>query len=117
MPDLSRSRECCNGSRCNHLRRELANVKSSDTRAFSRETAACRSPSPARPNVLSLSRHVPSRPRGATQRVAPAEPRKRRADERHVVGCCEELARAGRRDQPDESSGSKVDINELKLPK
>src|SRR5689334_22086129 len=44
-----------------------------------------------RPNVLSLSRHVPRRPRGATQRVAPDEPRKRRADERHVVGCCEEL--------------------------
>src|SRR5262245_13216367 len=46
-----------------------------------------------RPNVLSLSRHVPSRARGATHSVAPAEPRKRRADERHVVGCCEELAR------------------------
>ena len=43
------------------------------------------------PNVLSLSRHVPSRARGATHRVAPDEPRKRRADERHVVGCCEEL--------------------------
>ena len=46
-----------------------------------------------RANGLSLSRHVPSRARGATQRVAPDEPRKRRADERHVVGCCEELAR------------------------
>jgi hypothetical protein len=45
-------------------------------------------------NVLSLSRHVPSRPRGATHRVAPDEPRKRRADERHVVGCCEELGGA-----------------------
>ena len=44
-----------------------------------------------RANVLSLSRHVPSRARGATHRVALAEPRKRRADERHVVGCCEEL--------------------------
>jgi len=44
------------------------------------------------PNVLSLSRHVPTRARGATQRVAPDEPRKRRAHERHVVGCCEELA-------------------------
>src|SRR5437763_13665037 len=26
------------------------------------------------------------------QRVAPDEPRKRRASERHVVGCCDELA-------------------------
>jgi hypothetical protein len=43
------------------------------------------------PNVLSLSRHVPTRARGATHRVAPDEPRKRRADQRHVVGCCEEL--------------------------
>src|SRR5437660_7835169 len=45
-------------------------------------------------NVLSLSRHVPSGPRGATHSVAPSEPRKRRANERHVVGCCEELGGA-----------------------
>src|SRR5438876_6203286 len=54
-------------------------------------SAVCGKLRPA--NVLSLSRHVPSRARGATQRVAPDEPRKRRADERHVVGCCEELGR------------------------
>src|SRR5438105_4343097 len=46
-----------------------------------------------RPNVLSLSRHVPSLSGGATRSVAPSEARKRRASERHVVGCCEELAR------------------------
>src|SRR4051794_27573757 len=43
-------------------------------------------------NVLSLSRHVPSHPGGATRSVAQSEARKRRASERHVVGCCEELA-------------------------
>src|SRR5438128_11379915 len=45
-----------------------------------------------RANVLSLSRHVPSLAGGATRSVAQNEARKRRADERHVVGCCEELA-------------------------
>src|SRR5438105_15795541 len=45
-----------------------------------------------RANVLSLSRHVPSLSGSATRRVAPNEARKRRANERHVVGCCEELA-------------------------
>ena len=45
------------------------------------------------PNVLSLSRHVPSFSGGATRSVAQNEARKRRASERHVVGCCEELAR------------------------
>src|SRR5262249_18641408 len=44
-------------------------------------------------NLLPPSRHGPKGPRGATHRVAPDEPRKRRANERHVVGCCEELAR------------------------
>src|SRR5882724_10005563 len=46
-----------------------------------------------RANVLSLSRHVPSLSGSATRRVAQNEARKRRADERHVVGCCEELGR------------------------
>src|SRR5438067_1301590 len=46
-----------------------------------------------RPNVLSLSRHVPSLSGGAARSVAPHEARKRRASERHVVGCCEELGR------------------------
>src|SRR5438552_3682670 len=46
-----------------------------------------------RPNVLSLSRHVPSLPGGAMRSVAPNEARKRRASEWHVVGCCEELGR------------------------
>src|ERR1051325_10703705 len=55
-------------------------------------------PESRRANVLSLSRHVPSRARGATQRVAPDEPRKRRAGERHVVGCCEELGRSRHQD-------------------
>src|SRR5437764_9528132 len=45
-----------------------------------------------RPNVLSLSRHVPSLSGSATRSVAQNEARKRRANERHVVGCCEELA-------------------------
>src|SRR5438128_1994246 len=49
-------------------------------------------PSPA--NVLSLSRHVPSLSGSATRSVAQNEARKRRASERHVVGCCEELAGA-----------------------
>src|SRR5882724_6959270 len=44
-----------------------------------------------RANVLSLSRHVPSLCGSATRRVAQNEARKRRASERHVVGCCEEL--------------------------
>src|SRR5262245_51526229 len=43
------------------------------------------------PNVLSLSRSRPSPAGSATQRVALAEPRKRRASERPRVGCCEEL--------------------------
>src|SRR5436309_16062485 len=42
-------------------------------------------------NVLSLSRHVPSHSGSATRSVAQNEARKRRASERHVVGCCEEL--------------------------
>src|SRR5436190_14756126 len=46
----------------------------------------------ARPNVLSLSRHVPLLSGSATRSVAQSEARKRRANERHVVGCCEELA-------------------------
>src|SRR5436853_7059691 len=46
-----------------------------------------------RANVLSLSRHVPSLSGSATRRVAQNEARKRRANERHVVGCCEELCR------------------------
>src|SRR5882724_3746224 len=50
-----------------------------------------------RANVLSLSRHVPSLSGSATRRVAQNEARKRRADERHVVGCCEELARSSRK--------------------
>src|SRR5437870_7434430 len=44
-------------------------------------------------NGLSLSRHVPSLSGSATRRVAQNEARKRRANVRHVVGCCEELAR------------------------
>jgi hypothetical protein len=36
---------------------------------------------------------VPSLSGSATQSVAPNEARKRRAKLRHVVGCCEELAR------------------------
>src|SRR5881394_618491 len=44
-----------------------------------------------RPNVLSLSRHVPSRSGSATRSVAQNEARKRRASERPRVGCCEEL--------------------------
>jgi len=47
-----------------------------------------------RHNVLSLSRHVPSLSGSATRSVAQSEARKRRASERHVVGCCEELGRA-----------------------
>src|SRR5436309_11175245 len=43
-------------------------------------------------NVLSLSRHVPSLSGSATRSVAQNEARKRRASQRHVVGCCEELA-------------------------
>ena len=54
------------------------------------------SPGPA--NVLSLSRHVPSHPAGATRSVAQNEARKRRANERPRVGCCEELAAAALED-------------------
>src|SRR5206468_3792444 len=46
-------------------------------------------------DVLSLSRHVPSLADSATRSVAQNEARKRRASERHVVGCCEELAGRG----------------------
>src|SRR5436305_15090102 len=52
-------------------------------------TSLCRSAGPA--NVLSLSRHVPSHSGSATRSVAQNEARKRRANERHVVGCCDEL--------------------------
>src|SRR5436305_15148647 len=52
-------------------------------------TSLCRSAGPA--NVLSLGRHVPSHSGSATRSVAQNEARKRRANERHVVGCCEEL--------------------------
>src|SRR5436189_2940145 len=51
---------------------------------------------PYQPNVLSLSRHVPSLSGSATRSVAQNEARKRRVNERHVVGCCEELGSAGR---------------------
>jgi hypothetical protein len=47
-----------------------------------------------RANVLSLSRHVPSPSGRATRSAALNEARKRRANEGHVVGCCEELARS-----------------------
>jgi hypothetical protein len=47
-------------------------------------------PSPA--NVLSLSRSRPSHDGRATRSVARNEARKRRANERPRVGCCEELA-------------------------
>src|SRR5436189_2735324 len=57
---------------------------------------------PYRPNVLSLSRHVPSLSGSATRRVAQNEARKRRANERHVVGCCEELCRGACQRQPDQ---------------
>ena len=40
-----------------------------------------------------LTRARPLRAGSATQRVALCEPRKRRANERPGVGCCEELAR------------------------
>ena len=46
---------------------------------------------PGLANVLSLSRTRPSRSGSATRSVAQNEARKRRATERHVVGCCEEL--------------------------
>src|SRR5207244_12079610 len=45
------------------------------------------------PNVLPLSRVRPFARGCATQRVAPNEPRKRRASERPHVGSCGELAR------------------------
>src|SRR5437667_2472179 len=44
-----------------------------------------------RANVLPLSRVRPFARGCATQRVAPSEPRKRRASERPHVGSCEEL--------------------------
>src|SRR5437870_3531774 len=44
------------------------------------------------PNVLSLSRHVPSRASQIDTRIyTKHEGRKPRASERHVVGCCEEF--------------------------
>jgi hypothetical protein len=44
------------------------------------------------PNVLSLSRSRPPVSHRATRSVARSEARKRRANERPRVGCCEELA-------------------------
>src|SRR5438552_2776399 len=43
------------------------------------------------PNVLSLSRSRPSHSGSATRSAAQNEARKRRANERPRVGCCEEL--------------------------
>src|SRR3954454_10694606 len=45
-----------------------------------------------RANVLLLSRAVPPVPSGATRSVALKRAAKRRANERHGVGCCKELA-------------------------
>src|SRR5437588_11488403 len=47
----------------------------------------------SRPTDFELTRARPLRAGSATQSVAPCEPRKRRANERPRVGCCEELAR------------------------
>src|SRR5438552_2922379 len=54
-------------------------------------------------NVLSLSREPPSRPNRATRSVARSEARKRRANKRPRVGCCEELGGSATRpvDFPD----------------
>ena len=49
-----------------------------------------------RANVLPFTRARPLRAGGATQRVAPSEPRKRRASQRPRVGCYGELAAATR---------------------
>ena len=86
---ISRTAHCGAQRRVGGLA-ELATCEKITVSAAPRLFIALRVHGPA--NVLSLSRHVPSQPRGATQRVAPDEPRKRRAGERHVVGCCEELA-------------------------
>ena len=75
-------------SRVRALERTTTEIETGDALSGIRGAYGAR-----RANVLSLSRARPSRSGSATRSVAQNEARKRRANERPRVGCCEELAR------------------------